>query len=292
MKERTPSVTAGTVAAHRAVESERPADERICFDPLARKFLPPGMTVIGKSWLPEKAALWIYEGGLPGFHTYFAIRTRCMDDHLASCIERGLDQLVVLGAGYDSRAYRFERLRERTRVFEVDHRATREMKINRVRQTLGTLPTHVSWVGIEFGRESLAERLRENGFEFQRKTLFIWEGVTYYLTADAVDATLSFIAEAAPGSSVIFDYTHPSVISGTSGRREARAWRRAVKDFGEPLVFGIDEGPVEGFLAQRGFHKEVNATSEVLRAKYLGGKRAERRLSPIFGIASALVGCR
>ena len=291
MKERTPSVTAGTIAAHRAIDTERPAGERICNDPLARSFLTPGMKVIGKSWIPEKAALWIYEKVFPGFHSYFAIRTRYLDDCLAACLEEGLEQLVILGAGYDSRAYRFEKLRAQVAVFEVDHPATQQAKLRILRETFGAAPHHVSYVAIDFGHETLAAGLRQTGYDPQLKTLFLWEGVTYYITAAAVDETLAFVAgNSAPGSSIVFDYTHPDVVAGTSVPREARAWRRVVRRFGEPLVFGIDDDAVEKYLLQQGFDKVINATHDVFRKKYLSGTMRQRSLTSIFGIARATVG--
>jgi methyltransferase (TIGR00027 family) len=290
MNERRPSDTAGTIAAHRAIESRKQADQRICYDPLAKCFLTPQMKVIGESWIPEKIALWIYELLLPGFHAYFAVRTRYLDDYLRSCIEDGLEQLVILGAGYDSRAYRFEELKARAKVFEVDHPATQRVKLAQLKRIFGTLPHHVSYVPVDFGKEVLEDKLRESGYDERLKTLFIWEGVTYYIAAESVDATLAFVAKnSGKGSSVIFDYTYPAVVAGTAKQRESKAWRTAVRRFGEPLVFGIEASAVEDYLSRRGFHKVNNATHEFFKKSYFTGANERRKLTTVFGIVHATV---
>jgi methyltransferase (TIGR00027 family) len=288
MKERTPSVTAGTIAAHRAIESRRPADERICFDPLAERFISASMKVIGESWMPERFALWLYEKMLPGFHTYFAVRTRYLDDYLRSCLDSGIEQLVILGAGYDSRVYRFEKPNRPFRAFEVDHPATQQEKLAKLKVMFASLPSHVSYVPVDFSKEALENKLSASGYDNTKKTLFIWEGVTYYLSAQAVDETLAFVAKnSGKGTSIIFDYTSPSVIDGTAEQREAKVWRRAVRGFGEPLTFGIEAASIENFLQQRGFDKLANATQETLRNAYLTGANQKRFLTSVFNIVYA-----
>jgi O-methyltransferase involved in polyketide biosynthesis len=114
--------------------------------------------------------------------------------------------------------------------------------------------------------------------------------VTYYITADSIDQTLAFVsAHSGQGSSIIFDYTHPAVVAGSSDRREGNAWRRVVKNFGEPLRFGLHAEAVENFLSQRGFHHIKNATYPALRETYLTGPNQRRSLTSIFGIIHAEV---
>jgi methyltransferase (TIGR00027 family) len=290
MKERTPSVTAGTIAAHRAIESRKSADERICFDQLAERFISSRMKVIGESWIPENLALWLYEKILPGFHTYFAVRTRYIDDYLNYCLDDGIEQLVILGAGYDSRAYRFGKPNRPFRAFEVDHPATQHDKLAKLKVLFESLPSHVAFVPVDFGKETLASKLLASGYENGLKTLFIWEGVTYYLSAAAVDQTLAFAAKnLGKGTSIIFDFTSPSVIDGTAQQREAKAWRTAVKRFGEPLTFGLETASVESFLKQRGFDKVVCATSETFRKAFFSGANQHRYLTSLFNIVHATV---
>jgi methyltransferase (TIGR00027 family) len=290
MQEKRPSITAGTVAAHRAIESGRPADRRICFDPFAEQFISPRMTVIGESWLPSGLALWIYERILPGFHTYFGVRTRYLDDQLRACIQNGIEQLVLLGAGYDSRAYRFREFKTHVRAFEVDHPATQQVKLAVVDRVFGGRPPHVRYVEIDFDRQSLEERLTDAGYDGKLKTLFIWEGVSYYLSAEAVDQTLAFVADhSRPGSSILFDYTSPDVISGRTHLREGHAWRGSLQRLGEPLLFGIEEASIETYLRQRGYRIIENALRDILQSRYLAGANHHRYLTPVFSIVHAEV---
>jgi len=206
------------------------------------------------------------------------------------CLEVGFEQVVVLGAGFDSRAYRFEKLKTQTRVFEVDHPATQRAKQDKLKDIFGCLPEHVVYVPIDFTTDSLEERLLECGYDPRRKTLFVWEGVTYYITAEAVDRTLAFVANhSGPGSSLIFDYIYPAVVEGTCPRREAKLWRKTMIPRGEALLFGIEQGTIETFLAQRGFHKVTNVTHTFLKRDYLTGKNRRRKISPIFAIVHATI---
>jgi methyltransferase (TIGR00027 family) len=289
----TPSATAEGTLVFRAVEAGRAAGQRICYDPVAHHFLTPRLTVIGRTWIPEPVARWLYNQAFPGMQGYIVARTRYFDDYFQHALENGVEQVGIVGAGYDSRAYRFEQLMARATVFEVDHPATQQQKTHRVKDAFGGLPKNVVYVPIDFATERMEQCLIANGYDPHRKTLFLWEGVTYYITAEAVDQTLAFVANySAPGSSLIFDYTLPSVIDGTCPRREARFWRKTVIPRGEPLLFGIEPERIESFLDQRGFCKVTNVMSSVLKEAYFAGANRRRKITPIFGIVHATVASR
>ncbi len=286
MKRNQTSITALGIAVLRAYESERPANERVCYDPFARRFVGSLFYNVTKFFLASGYAEW--RG--PGVAGFLAARCRYIDDYLRACLAEGLEQLVILGAGYDSRAYRTEGLAGRVRVFEVDHPATQADKIAKVRKILGQLPEYVTYVPIDFTRESLAERLCASGYDRRLKTLFIWEGVTYYIGAEAVDSTLATITgNARPGSSVIFDYTSPTVISGAAGRGEVASMRRSSRFTGEGMVFGIDPAEIRPFLESRGFVQVVSVTGEQLHAMYFTGANARRKVAPVYAIVHATV---
>jgi methyltransferase (TIGR00027 family) len=140
----------------------------------------------------------------PGVWEFLAARDRYIDDYLAACLGEGLEQLVILGAGYDALAYRFDALKAGVKVFEVDHPATQAVKLKRVTAVFGTPPPHVTYVAIDFDRQTLADRRIACGYDERLKTLFIRQGVTHYLTPQAVDGTLAFIAgNSRPDSSII-----------------------------------------------------------------------------------------
>ena len=270
MKEGRASWTARGVTFYRAIESTRPADERGCYDPLAREFLKVEFRLLCRSRTIAKIArLSIQRGSLAPSYYYVIARTSYIDGCLSDCIDEGIEQLVILGAGFDSRAYRFSELKDKVKVFEVDHPATQELKIERVKKALGALPEHVSYVSVDFESEKLEERLHDCGYDPCMKTLFIWEGVVSYLTPEAVDSTLSFIAgNAGEGSSIIFTYTFRSVVEGTAegtGRRHRAYMQRK----GEPHIFGLDKGAIDEFLLSRGFTLAENVTSEDLAGTYV-----------------------
>jgi len=290
MKVHGPSKTAGTIAAHRALESRKPEDKRVCYDPFAERLLDPHFSAFGEFRLPKKPAYWLYEAIFPGFNGYFVARTRHIDEYLQACIQNGLEQLVILGAGYDSRAYRFEQLKGQAKIFEVDQPATQRVKTAKLKAIFGRTPEHVTFVPIDFTQETLGEKLYEKGYERQLNTLFIWEGVTMYITQEAVDAVLAFVVKnSGEGSSIIFDYTHLSVVKGTSSRWEAKTWRRGAKRLNERLLFGIEEENIEGFLTQRGFDQINNANHIWLKQRYFIGANRERQITPIMDIVHAAV---
>lgn len=290
MKNQEPSRSAGIIAAHRAMESSRGENQRICYDPFARDFLPPGFTVIGPHDIPEQQALAFFKALVPGFHEFFIARTRYIDDHVQDCIDKGLEQLVILGAGYDSRAYRFDALADQIKVFEVDHPATQRVKKEKVLERFKTLPGHVTYVPVDFRREDFQTSLFANGYDRQLKTLFIWEGVSMYVDADTVEQTLAFIANnVGTGSSLIFDYTYPEVLAGTFERKEAKEWLRITQRSDEPLLFGISQDNIEKFLKDRGFSNVVSVSSEYFHTAYFKGVNQDRESTPVLSIAHAQI---
>jgi methyltransferase (TIGR00027 family) len=189
----------------------------------------------------------------PGIHEYVLARTKLLDEIFVQALENDFPQIVLLGAGFDTRALRFASQSRRTKVFELDVATTQRPKIDILNRKGVTLPEELVFVPIDFNRESLSEVLTVAGYEERQRSLFIWEGVTMYLTPEAVDGTLVFIRDSAvAGSRVVFDYIYASVL-----RREKRYYGEAeiyetVSRAGEGWTFGLEEGQVEGFLAEDG----------------------------------------
>ncbi len=283
MKKTRASTTAEGIAFVRALESSKPAGERICYDPLARQLISPAFYLLGKLFVDRA------ERKGPGVLGFLAARCRYIDDYLQACLETGLDQLVILGAGLDSRAYRFEQLAGRVRVFEVDHPATQRAKINKLAKVLGSLPEHVTFVPIDFDQETL-QKLFDFGYSPQARTLFIWEGVVHYITVEAVDQTLSFVLEnSGSGSSIIFDYVYASALTAVHQRAEITRMQRAKRYTGEGLVSGIEQGHVGEFLLARGYTQIQNVTSQDLERMYFTGVNEARAIASTYAIAHAVV---
>jgi len=285
MRRHQTSLTAAGIAVARAIESKKPEGERICYDPFARRFAP--------GWLYFLTVLFVKSGYAerrgPGVMGYLAVRERYIDDVLQEFLGKGLQQLVILGAGYDARAYRFGELKQ-VRVFEVDHPATQADKLARVQVIFGALSAHVTYVAVDFNTQTLEQRLEESGYDPTLKTLFIWQGVTMYLTAGAVDDTLYFVVRhAALGSAVVFDYIYRSVLDEVQKHGEVSNMRRYRFMTGERLTFGIEEGAVETFLKERGFRQIRDMDAQGLKQVYFTGKNAGRKVTSGYGIVVAQV---
>jgi len=283
MKRKQASITAQGIAFARAFESSKPANERICYDPLARQLINPAFY-----WFCKLFANYAERKG-PGVLAFLATRCRYIDDYLQTCLMDGIEQLVILGAGLDSRAYRIEGVNEQVQVFEVDHPATQVVKLAKLKKILGELPAHVTYVPIDFDVETLDKFFRYS-YQRQKKTLFIWEGVVYYLTAEAVDQTLRFVAtNSGAGSSIIFDYVYTSALTATDKRSEVARMQRTQRYTGEGLIFGIEEGQIEVFLQTRGYTQIKNMTGNDLKKAYLTGVNQTRAIAPIYAIVHATV---
>lgn len=117
-------------------------------------------------------------------------------------------------------------------------------------------------------------------------SLFIWQGVTMYLTATAVDATLGFVVQSsAPGSAIVFDYVYKETLENLHQQREISNMRRYRFMTGENLTFGIPAGKVEDYLRELGFQQITDTNSDKLKATYFTGTKANRKITGGYGIA-------
>jgi methyltransferase (TIGR00027 family) len=182
------------MALFRAIESSRrPSRSKLFDDPFAYCFLRPvlrGVLQLSRIPLLGAAVPGIIDLRWPGARSSGVARTRLIDDYVSISLDNSVDQVVILGAGFDCRAYRITGI-ETTHVFEVDHPATLSKKKDGVRRIFGALPKHVVYVDVDFNTESLGQVLYDSGFKANQRSFFIWEGVTNYLTERAVDSTLS-----------------------------------------------------------------------------------------------------
>lgn len=290
LKSKGPSKMAELIALHRVAESALPEGIRICYDPYAIYFVDQETVEFARK-NPEKSKEMRehYERLFPGLANSIRARVRYFDDFIKSSISDGLQQLVILGAGYDTRAYRIEGL-SKIKVFEVDHPGTQVEKIGKIEKIFGNLPEHVIYVPVDFESEDLGSKLLEKGYSKSQKTLFVMEGLVMYIPPKAVDGTLLFISKnSGGGSAIIFDYYSQSTVDGTSKSESARNIKEFVADQGEPLQFGIEEEMVERFLAERGFSQIHSVTSEDYKKAYFQGANKDRSASDLLYFAHAVV---
>jgi methyltransferase (TIGR00027 family) len=284
------SATAMGVLLARFTESRKPEDKRICYDPYAVHFISPSM-LEWASRCPEevKAMHEQRESLLPGLSNSIVARVRFFDDFVGKMIEEGLEQLIILGAGYDSRAYRIEGLKK-IRTFEVDHPSTQILKRKKIIDILGGLPDHITYVPADLERQDLGKKLLERGYNRSKKTLFLMEGILMYIRPDTVDEIFSFISmNSGNGSKILFDYHPQSVVDGNSELEVGRNLYNHVSQLNEPFIFGIEPEDVEGFLTQRGFSKIRNVASEDYKKAYFHSINSDREVCSLFHFVHAEV---
>jgi methyltransferase (TIGR00027 family) len=266
-----PSKTAGYAAFFRALEYAFPRERRLVEDPFACSFLPLPLKLAARlSRLPFLGPLVprLVDQYGPGARASGAARARLIDDHLVHALEKGLEQVVILGAGFDSRAYRIPGIRH-VRVFEADRPGTLEYKRKKVMKRLRRFPEHVALVETDFNILDVKDTLVKAGLDLTRPAFFIWEGVTQYLTAQAVDQMLRFIGTAAPGSFILFTYLHRQAVRRLAEDRETRRIHRLTRRIGEPWVFGMDPDELPAYLKERGLELVEDVDAVEFRKRYM-----------------------
>jgi methyltransferase (TIGR00027 family) len=246
------SRTAAYMALFRAIESTRPADRRLFADPLAARFLHRRLRIAAfAARLPAIGGLvpWYIDRRWPGPRPSGVVRTRVIDDAVRDAVVAGCSQVVLLGAGYDTRPYRLRELAE-IEVFEVDHPVTGAVKRAALARALPALSSRVHFVAVDFERDSLEAVLDAAGFRSGRRTCVVWEGVFSYLTIGAIDSTLHWVVTAcASGSTLILTYVDEAVLQRGGPKP---AWIAAVDDVGEPFITGLHPSQAAEFFAERG----------------------------------------
>ena len=261
------SVTAESVCALRAVGAMHPDPKVRNPDYLAEKFVDEAFWRASPLRTnPERAR-----------HnpTYFAVnaRTHHIDALLVDALSQGATQVVNLGAGFDSRAYRFRERFPTVRFFELDLPATIAAKRERVVKIFGAVPDRVVLVATDFNTRPLDAVLRDAGYDRTQRTFFIWEGVTMYLPEVANQSTLRFIRTGSPsGSSVVYDYVLDGALrpdgGGLYGVKSAAAY---VASVGEPLVTGWSQSQAAAFAMREGLVVVSDLGPAELTSRYLIG---------------------
>lgn len=272
--------TARGVALVRAMEMTRPATERIASDPYAHHFCNPlsvqGMRLVNALGIARLI-------GVEPMMNFAMVREQAVYDIMRRELAAGLGQIVILGAGYDTRAYRLD---SAVPVFEVDHPLTQIAKREALKGVIDPLPANVTFVGVDLDHDDLGERLRAAGYTRDRRTLFVWQGVTMYLTQAGIDNTLRFVAtRSAPGSVIVFDYYDAAELA----RGGAAAIRFFTAIMGENTTYAIAADGIGDFLARRGFRDVHDLGPAEMAAPYLTGANAGRPMAAGVHLVSASV---
>ncbi len=272
MKARQTSRTAQYMAFFRALETKRPASQRLFKDVYAINFLDIGLKlavkIYGITGSTRKLVTNIIQKKIPGALSSGIARTKYIDELLQKAINNGAKQVLILGAGFDTRALRLDFLKT-IPVIEIDHPNTSNFKQTVFKQRVGELPKNVTYCQIDFNTQSLDELAEKHAFDFTLPTTVIWEGVTNYLTADAVSSTFKFVSRFANSSFVIFTYVHQNVLINPSLFLGGEKLLADLDEIEERWTFGLQPNHVAEYLQQFGFTVLEDLGADDYRNKYL-----------------------
>lgn len=284
------SSTAGYTCFSRACATREKNERFRGPDNMAEIFLPAfariilDVPVFRKAFMSKVAPSGIYE--------YVIARTKLLDEIFLDGLTKRDCQIVILGAGMDTRALRFASRNQGTRIIELDIEKTQHPKIEILERKQVELPKELVFASIDFNKQSLSDVLMNAGYQRDQQSHFLWEGVTMYLNSDAVDGTLTFIREnSQKGSRVVFDYIFASVLRQENKFYGEKEIFDTVSRAGEGWTFGIEEGEVDGFLSTRGFRMVSHFTPSELEERYFRADdgRVIRRINGTHCIVQAEV---
>jgi methyltransferase (TIGR00027 family) len=286
MKQGRASRTAEHNALFRALETSRPRTQRLFDDPFAKTFLTGSLKAVQRmTVLPawRNYVIRYLDGRWPGVRSSVVARTRLIDDTITASVQGSIGQLVILGAGYDSRALRLPSVRELS-VFEVDHPDTQRAKQRALRR-VASPSSVVRYIPCDFNQGQLASAMSASTYRPDVATVILWEGVTNYLTEEAVDETLRWCAGASVGSLLIFTYIHRDILTDPAKFQGSGQLLATLSKVGENLTFGIDPDQLGTFLADRGLSLERDLGAAEYRALYFGDGAAQMRGHEFYRIA-------
>ena len=274
--EKRASDTAMFAAIHRFISSLEEHPDFKGSDHLAKLFVPSKTKFFLSFAFIRRHVRKKFTKMVPGTHEYMVARTKHFDDLFKQALADNIPQIVFLGAGYDTRSIRFKDSVRQTKIFELDVPTTQQQKKELLLKAGISIPEQLSFVPINFNKESMQNVLSNAGYDKSQKSFFIWEGVTYYLPAETVKNTLGIIKNhSGAGSTVAFDYFYKSIVQGKSDSYGAKEIIKEVSKSGEPFQFGIEQGKIESFLAENGFDMLSHHTPEEFEKTYLFADNGE-----------------
>lgn len=242
------------MALNRALETRRPAGKRLFTDPYAIHFLEGSLRLAATISAIPAARQWVHNIGhrrIPGAFSSGIARTRYIDDLLSESLANGVQQVMILGAGFDTRGLRLSALKN-IPVIEIDHPNTSARKVSVLKKHLAQLPANIVYCTNDFNKQSLDQLAAAHHFNFSVPTTVIWEGVTNYLTAEAVKSTFDFISRFASGSHAIFTYVHQQVLDNPASFFGAEKLLHDLEAIEERWTFGFNPAELPAYLKQ--FH--------------------------------------
>ena len=266
--------TAQGVAKQRLIESLAKPDRRIIYDPYAKNFVL-GANII--KLMGHRLSVWLGNKIIPGMHEHLISRTRYIDDLIEKSTFANIEQYVILGAGYDSRAHRLK-LPSKLKIFEVDQSEVQELKRLRLPDNMPNRES-ITYVDIDFNHQSLKEQLINVGFDQNKSTIFTLEGVSQYISREAFDATLKEVADLNPNSNsrIFISYVNKLLKEDSKAcfgkgylkpEKAVSFITNSAAKMGEPWISFYSSEEIESILSQNNFTLIENKTLADLNSKY------------------------
>ena len=287
--------TAQGVAKQRYIETLAKSEVRVINDPYSKNFVIGSgiMKLMGhklNSWLTQKIA--------PGFHEHLISRTRFVDELVEKCSRDGIEQYVILGAGYDSRAHRLD-LSPSIKIFEVDQKDIQDRKLSKLPIEVPNFE-NVTYVSVDFSNQSLAEQLLNAGFDQSKSTVFTLEGVSQYVSKDALISTIKEVQILSKDSESIFFLSYvnellsknPEACFGKgyiNPEKKAALIQSLSEKAGEPWISLYSDEEIENLLALNGFSVEENLTFAELNSLFFAPLGRDLPENQIFKLEQFLV---
>ena len=266
------SETAEVAAGYRAVASKEYPETNIGSDYLAEHFISASHKFLVKFGFIRKLGIKKSRKFTPGGFEYVLARTAFFDHQLLSAMKEGTKQLVILGAGFDTRAYRFADQCSECKIIELDIATTQNRKKKCLQQAGISIPENLNFASINFNLESLPDVLQKAGYDSKVKTVFLWEGVSMYLEQAAVDATLQFVSTCENKESLlVFDYIATIADSDVDKYYGVKTWRETWAKYrqAEPFKFTIDDSQVTQYLNEMGLRINTHLNEQEIEEHYL-----------------------
>jgi len=266
--------TAQGVAKQRLIESLAKPENRVIYDPYAENFVL-GSGII--KLMGHKLSVWLTKKFIPGLHEHLISRTRFIDDLIEKCATKKFEQYVILGAGYDSRAYRLN-LPSGLKIFEVDQAEVQKRKLSKLSDDVSN-SENITFVSVDFNIQSLKEQLLINGFDKSKSTIFTLEGVSQYITKKALNSTLNELSLLTKNSNSILFISYVNILLRKDpiacfGKGFVKCERKAAliqnlsARSGEPWISLYSSEEIKDLLSQNGYLLKEDKTLADLNSKY------------------------
>ena len=287
--------TAQGVAKQRLIETIAGPDKCVINDPYADKFVV-GSGVV--KFMGHRLNVWLSSKLAPGFHEHLIARTRFIDDLIEKSAKDGIEQYVILGAGYDSRANRLN-LPPSLKIFEVDQPEVSDIKLSKLPKDLPNIE-NICYVNVDFSYQSLSQQLIAAGFDQNKSTIFTLEGVSQYISKEAVSSTVKELAKITKDSRSIFFMSYvdelididPAACFGKGYRnplKKAKLIQKLSAKVGEPWISFYNNEELESLLSENGYSVKENVTFDDLNTIYFSPVARRLPESQIFKLEHFVV---